>query len=258
MDTIDIDPSCVTYAVIDSYAKKHFPGDYASLPDPNTIEIVTIPDEQFQPAGSDWPYMWDERVKIGQLIEHQGGISTTSSATGIYASAVISKSQLLDSDYRCAVIVRLSSSERKLSTEDWSNVQLIKPFREIQVGLKRSESVQRRCLSGMAIYYLMAKRHIHEFFVSSMEFLKDFKAACRCIAAMHQAQPALPLARDPALLPHSSVHRPTDKTKTDSTRTLKRRREDETEGSDRPGSSDQDAVEMSVSISRPCLDSSRC
>jgi hypothetical protein len=35
-------------------------------------------------------------------------------------------------------------------------VQLIKPFKEIQGGLERGESVRCHCLGGMATYYLTA------------------------------------------------------------------------------------------------------
>jgi hypothetical protein len=256
MDTINMKASSITYAVIDSYAKEHFPRDYASLPDLNTIKIVTIPDEELQPDGIYWPCMWDQRIQIGQLVEQQGGTSTTSSATQVYASATIHKARSFGSDKNSAISVRFSSSEKELSDSDWSNLQLIKPFNKIQVEIGRATFVER-WVSGLAIYYLIANGQFDEFVTSSMEFLRNFKTSCSCVAAMRQARPAPPLARDPTLLVHSPAPRLTDGTKEVSTRTLKRRREDEAQGSDRPNISDQDAVGMPVSISRPCLDSSR-
>jgi hypothetical protein len=257
MDTVNMKASSITYAVIDSYAKEHFPRDYASLPDLNTIEIVTVPDEKFQLKGVYWPRMWDQRIQIGQLVEQQGGRTRRGGATQVYASATIHKARSFGSDKNSAISVRFSSSKKELSDSDWSNLQLIKPFNKIQAGIGRAASAER-WVGGLAIYYLMANGQFDEFVTSSMDFLRDFKISCGCVAAMRQARPAPPLARDPTLLVHVPAPRLTDGTKEVSTRTLKRRREDEAEGSDRPDSSDQDAVEMPVSISRPCLDSSRC
>jgi hypothetical protein len=47
-------------------------------------------------------------------------------------------------------------------------VQLIKPFKVIQVDLERGESIVGRCLHGMAIYYLMANGCLNAFITSSM------------------------------------------------------------------------------------------
>jgi hypothetical protein len=256
MDTVNMKASGITYAVIDSYAKEHFPRDYASLPDLNTIEIVAVPDEEFQLNGVYWPRMWDQRIQIGQLVEQQGGRTRRGGATQVYASATIHKARSFGSDKNSAISVRFSSSEKELSDSDWSNLQLIKPFNKIQAGIGRAASAER-WVGGLAIYYLMANGQFDEFVTSSMEFLRDFKISCGFVA-MRQAQPAPPLERDRTLLVHSPAPRPTDETKAVSTRTLKRRHEDEPEDSDRPGSSDQDAVGMPVSISRPCLDSSKC
>jgi hypothetical protein len=247
MNTNAISISDVTYAVIDSYAKKHFVVDYSSLPDPSTIEIVTIPDEQFQPASSNWPCMWDQRVKIGQLIEQQSGASTTSSDTEVYASAKVHRARSFGSDENSAINVRFSSSEKQLSDRDWPNLQLIQPCKEIQVGLKQGEPVERRRLEAMAIYYLMANGHLERFITSSMEFLRDFKASCRCIAATREAPAAPPLTGDHMLPSRSQNPRPTHETN-DSTRTLKREREDEDAGYDRHEDPNQDDGGMPVSI----------
>ena len=50
MYSYEDDFDIVTYSIIDSYAKKHFPKGYASLPDPSTIKIDFISDEQFRPT----------------------------------------------------------------------------------------------------------------------------------------------------------------------------------------------------------------
>jgi hypothetical protein len=213
----------ITYEVIDAYAERHFPKEYATLPDPSAVQIDIIPDEEFQPNTRTWPCMREPRVKIGHLVEQQDGVSRRSFANNVYAS--VSEESRESSRRGKIVVFRVwySTRDKKLSNEDFPDIQWLQPFEDIRAG-KRDESTERSHLRTLVIYYLVANAHVNTVQTIMDTFLADFQASCVCVARMRRVRQGPGLEEAPLSSPSLQDYDPTTPK---AYRTRKRRREDE-------------------------------